>query len=106
VQLQQPLAFLHIAFAPRQIFGVARVDQVHLKTPFFQNVVQGNPVDPGRLHRYRRYATTVQPVRQPMQIGRETLEPAYWFRISIRTHRHIVGSVAYVNPRGLGVNHV
>jgi hypothetical protein len=41
-----------------------------------------------------------------MQIGRETLEPAYWFRISIRTHRHIVGSVAYVNPRGLGVNHV
>jgi hypothetical protein len=41
-----------------------------------------------------------------MQIGRETLEPAYWFRISIRTHRDIVGSVAYVNPRGLGVNHV
>jgi hypothetical protein len=106
VQLQQSLALLHIAFAPGQILGVARVDQVHLKTTFFQNVVQGNSVDPGRLHRYRHYSTTLQPVRQPIQIGRETPELAYWFRISIRTHRHIVGSVTYVNPCGLGVNHI
>jgi hypothetical protein len=41
-----------------------------------------------------------------MQIGRETLELAYRFQISIRTHRHIMGSVTYVNPSGLRVNHV
>jgi len=52
------------------------------------------------------HSTTLQPVRQPMQIGRETLELAYRFRISIRTHRHIMGSVTYVNPSGLRVNHV
>ena len=38
-----------------------------------------------------------------MQIGRETLELAYRFRISIRTHRHIMESVTYVNPSGLRV---
>ena len=52
------------------------------------------------------HSTTLQPVRQAMQIGRETIELAYRFQISIRTHRHIMGSVTYVNPSGLRVNHV
>jgi len=49
------------------------------------------------------HSTTLQPVRQAMQIGRETIELAYRFQISIRTHRHIMGSVTYVNPGGLRV---
>jgi hypothetical protein len=41
--------FLYIAFAPGQVLGVARIHQIDFKTPFFKNVVERNPIHPGRL---------------------------------------------------------
>ena len=45
VQLHQPLAFLHVRFAARKIFGVARIHQKDLQSLLFQDIVYGEPVN-------------------------------------------------------------
>ena len=64
VELQQPLALLHVALAPGEILGVPRVHQIDLKAPSVEDLVQRNPVDAGRLHRDGGHAALLQPVRQ------------------------------------------
>ena len=56
VELQQPLALLHVALAPGEILGVPRVHQIDLEAPRVEDLVQRNPVDAGRLHRDRGHA--------------------------------------------------
>src|SRR5690349_17405178 len=74
----------------RQVLGVARIDQIHFKAAVFQNLVQWNPIHSSRLHGYRLYSTTLQPVGETMQFRRRTLKPAYWFWISVRPHRDVM----------------
>jgi hypothetical protein len=52
VELLQPLAILHVAFAARNMLGLPRVDQHHLKARFFELLEQRNPVDTRRFHRH------------------------------------------------------
>jgi hypothetical protein len=56
VELQQPLALLHVALAPGEILGVPRVHQIDLEASRVEDLVQRNPVDAGRLHRDRGHA--------------------------------------------------
>ena len=62
VQLLQPLAILYIALAPRYVLDMARVNQHHLKTALFENLVQRYPVNTRRLHRHRLNPTQAQPI--------------------------------------------
>ena len=59
VELQQPLALLHVALAPGEILGVPRVHQIDLKAPRVEDLVQRNPIDAGRLHRDRGHPTVL-----------------------------------------------
>ena len=76
MELQQPLALLHVALPSREILGVARVDEKHLQAARLQDVVQGNPIDARGRHGHGRDPTLHQPRRQAMQIGGEALEAA------------------------------
>src|ERR1700739_82691 len=58
MQLQQPLAFLHIALAPRQILSVSCVHEIDFETAFFQNLVQWNPIHTSGLGRIRAQSAT------------------------------------------------
>jgi len=53
MQVQQPLALLHIALTPWQVLRVLRIDQLDLETPFFQNLVERNPIHASGLHGLR-----------------------------------------------------
>jgi hypothetical protein len=50
VELLQPLAILHVAFAARHMLDLARIDQQHLKARCFELLVQGDPVHTRRFH--------------------------------------------------------
>jgi hypothetical protein len=106
VELQQPLALLDVALAPREILGVPRVHQINLKAPSVEDLVDRNPVDAGRLHRDRGHAALLQPVGQPMQVGGEALKATNRVGIPIRPDRDVVGAVADVDPGGVGMHHV
>ena len=67
VELQQPLALLHVALAAGEILGVPRVDQIDLQAARLQDLVQRNPIDARGLHRHGGHPTLHQPVRQAMQ---------------------------------------
>jgi hypothetical protein len=51
VELQQPLALLHIALSAGEILGVPRVHQDRRQVRGPPRSHQGNPIDAGRLHR-------------------------------------------------------
>ena len=63
---------------------MARVDQEDLEATGFEDFIQGDPVDAGRLHRDARHAASREPVGEPMKIGRETPEGTDRFRIALR----------------------
>jgi hypothetical protein len=47
VQLQQPLALLHVRLAPRQVLRVAGVDQIDLEPAGVEDVVERQPIHAG-----------------------------------------------------------
>src|SRR5690606_6355252 len=49
-QLPNPLTIEHVRFTARYLTGGARIDQVNIDSAGIQNLEQGNPVNPGRLH--------------------------------------------------------
>jgi hypothetical protein len=57
---------MYTALTPGQILGVPRVDQIDLESPFFQSVIQGNPIDTGGLQSYGAHATVLQPIGQSL----------------------------------------
>jgi len=44
------------------------------------------------------------PVGEPLEIGRETVKPAYRIRVPIRPDGHIVRAVAHVDTGGVGMH--
>jgi len=48
----EPLAVLHVGLPPRDILHVPRVHQADLDPLALEDLVQGNPVDAGGLHRH------------------------------------------------------
>jgi hypothetical protein len=66
VQLQEPLAFLHVALAPGQVLGVPRVDQIDLEAARLEDFVHGDPLDPGGLQGDGRDTALQEPVGEPL----------------------------------------
>ncbi len=99
VQLLQPLAVQHVALAAGNVAHVTGIDQHHLQPAPLQDLVQRNPLDPGRLHRHRLDAELHQPVRQTMQVTAEAGELPHRLGRQIRRHRHEVAPRPDVDAR-------
>jgi len=106
VQLQQPLALLHVTLAPGQVLRMSGVDQIDLEPAALQDVVERQPIHPGRLQGDGRHPAVLEPIGEPMQIGRKTVKPAHGIGIPIRSDGDVVGAVADVDPRGVGMEDV
>ena len=83
-----------------------RVHQIDLKAPSVEDLVERHPIDAGRLHRDGGHAAVLQPVREPMQVGGETVKPADRVGIPIRPDRDVMRAVADVDARGVGMHHL
>jgi hypothetical protein len=40
-----------------------------------------------------------------MEIGCEALEPAHRFRITVRSHRHVMRTITHIDSRGVWMDH-
>ena len=83
MKLAQPRGIADIGLASGYVLGVPRIDQNHIKPALLQNLVNGDPIDPGKFHRDTRHAAGSEPIHQIMQVLRERAE---------RAHRHVGGS--------------
>ena len=104
VQLLEPLAVADVAFAPGDSLHVAGVDEEHLDPARFKDLVQGNPVAPGRLHRDGVDVTGLEPVGQRHEIGGDALELSHRVGAAIGRHRDPVALAAHIDAGGVEVN--
>src|SRR3954451_20968818 len=82
---------------------------VHQENPqatLRQNFIDRQPINTGRLHRDRVDAAPDEPVGHLLHILGETRESTHGSLVSIGRHRDIMGGVADVNARRVGVYHV
>jgi len=89
---------------PRHIPHMPCVDQTGPKTAIFQDLIERNPIHPGRFHGYRRNAPFDQPIRQRLQIRGESREDAYWLCIPIRGDGYVHLPGSHVHARCIGPN--
>jgi len=104
MQLHQPLALLHIAFAPRQILRLPRVHQVDFQTHLLEEVVHWDPVHARGLHGYGPNSALLQPIGHGSQLGCRAPEVPHRLAVVVRRDRHVVGFVADVNAGGVGMD--
>src|SRR5450759_180293 len=104
MQSLQPLAVQHVRLAPGYILQMPRIHQKDADTALFQDLVQGDPVDPGRLHRHRIHPTGFQPVGQPLQILGKNPKTAYTLFVAVWRHGYIDLLPTDINPGGIGVD--
>jgi hypothetical protein len=99
-----PLGVVPIAFAPRDGLDVARIDQIRRDARLFEQLIDRNPKDPGRLHRHRINATGTEPGDQGVQIGREGLKDADTLGIAIWGHGNDDFFAANIQTSGIGMD--
>ena len=105
MQILQPLAVLHVGFAPGHVFDVTGVDQADLQTARFENLEERHPVDAGGLHRHSRDFAGTEPVRQRVQILREGPERTHRLRVAFRRHGHVVDRGPQIDAGGIVARH-
>jgi hypothetical protein len=101
----QPLRIADIGLASRHVLGIARVDKEHSEPSCIEKLKNRNPVDAGRFHDDGLDAAFHKPVDQPMQIGREGAEAAYWLRRAICSDSSHVHRRSDVNGSRVRVDH-
>jgi hypothetical protein len=79
----QPLRITNIGLTPGHVLGIAGVDKNHSEPTCIEKFENRYPVDAGRFHDDGLDAAFCKPVYQPMEIGREGSEAAYWLRRAI-----------------------
>ena len=94
-----------VALTARKVLGVPRIHQVHLQTSVFENVVYGDPIHASGLHRDCPNAALLQPSGHGFQLSRGASEASHRLVVAARRYRHIVGFVADINARGIGMEH-
>ena len=104
MQLLDPLAVQDVAFAAGHAFHVAGVDEQDLDPARLEDLVEGDPVDPRRLHGDRVDPAGLEPGRQRLEIVRETRELAHWLWVAIVGYRHPVAPAANVDAGGVEVD--
>jgi hypothetical protein len=66
VEVLEPLAIGDIGLPARYVLYVLCVDQIDFESARFQDLIDRNPVDTGRLHRHRTNPALHKPVGQRM----------------------------------------
>ena len=64
VKFLQPLAIVDVSLAPRNVLGMAGLDQANLKAVFLQHLKKRNPVNSGRFHGDRLDLAPLEPFAQ------------------------------------------
>lgn len=83
MQVLDPLAVRNIRLSSGNVLDVVGVYDPNVNFSLLQNLEQGNPIHARRLHRDRPNPALLQPVGQPLQIGREGLKALNGFRVSV-----------------------
>ena len=76
MQSLKPLCVVDVGLPTGRVLGITRIDQDDLQAAFFQNFVNGHPVDARRLHRNRRDTDVLEPIREAVQVPGEAAELA------------------------------
>ena len=97
VQLLQPLAIQHVGLAAGHVLDAPGIHQHHLKASFLQHTEQRYPVHAGGLHDHGLHAALGQPVRQTVQVRRESLKLPYRLLRTVGRYRHIVAGGPHVD---------
>jgi len=107
-ELGEPLAVAHVRLAARHHLHMLRIDQGELEAPL-QELVDGPPVDPGRLHRDVGAAGGGEPVGQPQQLAGGGAERAYLLAarrpVARRPEAGGDAGLVHVEPTADGVEH-
>jgi len=104
VQLLEPLAVEDVGLASGNSPDVPGIDQQHFDPAFFEDLVERDPVDPGRLHGHRLDPTRLEPVGQREELVREALELAHRLLVPIVGHRDPVALASDVDAGGVEVD--
>jgi hypothetical protein len=83
---------------------VSGVDQFYFNSLSFQDLIQGNPIDPGRFHDYSLNAAFSQPIRHGVQISCKAFEAANRLLISVFGYRNPVFFRTHIDPCRIGIN--
>ncbi|MCY1383433.1 hypothetical protein D9M69_715580 [compost metagenome] len=87
MQALDPLRIVDVGLAPGHRAGIAGIGQDDLQPATLQNLVDRNPIHPGRLHRHRGDSEANQPGRHLFQVSRESLEGPHRFLGEVDRHR-------------------
>src|SRR6266852_4517247 len=74
MEFLQPLAVLDVALASAYVVHVAGVDQHYLNAARLEDLVDRDPVDPGRFERHGLDPALHQPLGQALKVGGEGAE--------------------------------
>ena len=95
MQLLDPLAVHDIGLAARDVLHVPRVDEDDVEAARLEDLVEGDPVDPGGFHRHGGDAAGREPVGEAMEIRREGLERAHGGCVTVRGDGDVLGSSSW-----------
>ena len=105
MQLLEPLGVIDVGLAPGDMLDVARVGHDHADATGLEDLIEGDPIDAGRLHRHGVDAAGHQPVGEAMQITREALEGPHRLGILLGRDGHDMELGADVDARRLRIEH-
>ena len=85
VQPLQPLRIADVRLPSRHVLGVTGIDHHDVKSALFQNLEDGDPIDPSRIHGDRLDPTASEPVCQSFQVTGKSTERPHRLFVAIRT---------------------
>jgi hypothetical protein len=103
VELLNPLAVRHIALAVERVLDVTSVDQQDLDPARLEDLVERDPVDPGRFHRHRLDPARLEPVGR-IEIAGEGMELPDGLGIGIFGDRDPMDLGSNVDPGSMPVD--
>jgi hypothetical protein len=83
---------------------VASIDQYHFEAALLEDLVEGNPVDPGRFHRHGLHPALRQPLCQALQIGGKGAELADRLGVAFGRHRYEMTLLSAIDAGGIGLD--
>jgi hypothetical protein len=104
VQPLQPLSVADVALAPRDVLGVAGVDQHDLEPALLEDLVGRDPVDSGRLHGDGLDPAALEPVGEPVQLAGDGAEGPHRLRVTLRTDGRHMHRGTNIDGRRVGMD--
>ena len=104
MELLDPLAVEHIALAPRNVLDVPGIDQQNFDASFLQNLIEGDPIHAGRLHRDGVDATGLQPDGQLDEFMSKAPKLSHGLLVPVFGDRHPMTPRSNVDPRCIEMN--